>query len=123
MPTTIELAGLPKPDYVQFHSLLPMLRKETRRSAYDAIYGAYLDLQRSVTMDGYKLILYPGIQKALLFDLRKDPLEMKNLADRPESLPRMKKLFARLRQLQVEMGDELDLTARYSELNHPSQIN
>jgi len=118
MPTTIELAGLPKPDYVQFHSLLPMLRKETRHSAYDAIYGAYLDLQRAVTMDGYKLILYPGIQKALLFDLRKDPLEMKDLGDRPESLPRMKKLFARLRQLQAEMGDELDLAARYSELSH-----
>jgi len=119
MPTTMELAGLPKPDYVRFHSLLPLLRKETKSSAYDAVYGAYLNLQRAVTMDGYKLMLYPKIKKALLFDLRQDPLEMKDLGEKPSSLPRMKKLFARFRQLQTEMGDELEIASLYPELNQP----
>lgn len=119
MPTTIELAGKPKPDYVQFHSLLQLLRKQTSKSDYDAIYGAYLDLQRAVTMDGYKLILYPQIKKALLFDLGKDPLEMRDLSERPASRPKMEKLFARLRRLQVEMGDELNLAGIYPQLSSP----
>ena len=52
MPTSLELAGVSRPDHVQFHSLLPLLKGETDKSAYDALYGAYLQLQRSVTADG-----------------------------------------------------------------------
>ncbi len=113
MPTTLELAGIPKPAHVQFHSLVPLLRGETERSAYDAIYGAYLNLQRAVTFEGYKLILYPKIQKALLYDLRHDPLEMTDLAGRPDSKPRLKTLFAKLLELQQQTGDKLDLKAAF----------
>jgi arylsulfatase A-like enzyme len=117
MATCIELAGLQKPDYVEFNSLLPLLRKETRESVYDAIYGAYLDVQRSVTMDNYKLILYPKIEKMLLYNLRRDPLEMRDLSEKKQSLGTMKALFARLQQLQQELGDTLDLAPAYPELS------
>lgn len=115
MATALELAGLEKPDHVEFHSLMPLVRGENVRP-YDAIYGGYLDAQRSVTMDGYKLILYPSIAKVLLYRLTDDPEEMTDLAGKAESLPIIKRLFARLLKLQVETGDELDLKSVYASL-------
>jgi arylsulfatase A-like enzyme len=115
MPTTLELAGAPV-DGVDFHSLLPLLRDQTRRSAYDAIYGAYLDLQRAVTFNNHKLILYPTIPRALLFDLDRDPLELSNLANDPVHLPLMRQLFAQLLMLQKQTGDPLDLRTTFPEL-------
>ena len=72
MPTTLELAGVDKPDHVQFHSLMPLVRGERTVHAYDAIYGAYLQLQRMVTLDGFKLIAYPRAKRLRLYNLRND---------------------------------------------------
>lgn len=116
MPTTLELAGADSSG-VDFHSLLPLLREQTRRSAYPAIYGAYLDLQRAVTADHHKLILYPGIRRARLFDLANDPREMTDLANDPAQQPLMRRLFGRLRELQKQMGDELDCAAAFPEFH------
>jgi len=115
MPTTLEAAGAPIPDEVQFRSLLPLL--DGRRTAsYDAIYGGYLNLQRMVTQDGYKMLLYPKARKVLLFNLRDDPLEMKDLAEAPASKPILKRLFRTLLDLQKQTGDTLDLTKAFPEL-------
>jgi len=108
MPTTLELAGANKPKHVQFTSLMPLIAGR-RKSSYDAIYGGYLKLQRSVTADGYKLILYPAYKKIRLYRLADDPLEMNDLADRPESRPIVKKLLVKLLALQKQTGDTLDL--------------
>jgi arylsulfatase A-like enzyme len=115
MPTTLDLAGAPAAG-LDFHSLLPLLRGQTDRSAYDAIYGAYLELQRAVTFDDHKLILYPTIPRARLFNLERDPLEMSDLADDPVSLPIMRQLFAQLLALQEQTGDALDLRPAFPEL-------
>jgi arylsulfatase A-like enzyme len=124
MATTLDLAGIPKPDHVQFNSLMPLVRATSADASggnsggapYDAIYGAYLGLQRSVKQNGYKLIMYPKIAKALLFNLKDDPQEMKDLADDPQNLPRLKALFARFLDLQRDTGDELDLRSVYPAL-------
>jgi len=108
MPSTLELAGARKPKHVQFKSLLPLIEGRADRN-YDAIYGGYIDLQRMVTADGYKMIYYPKIDKTLLYNLKTDPLEMNNLADDPANARRLGKLKARLRKLQTEVGDKLDL--------------
>lgn len=115
MPSTLELAGANKPDHVQFESLMPLIEGKTKKS-YDAIYGAYKELQRMITQDNYKLILYPQIKKALLYNLKKDPLEMNNLADDSKYKPVIKKLFAKLLELQKQTGDQLDLKTTYPEL-------
>jgi len=112
MPTTLDLAGAPIPAHVQFRSLMPLIRGQ-RDGARDAIYGGYLGVQRMVTQDGYKLLLYPKIKKALLFNLRKDPLEMHDLAEAPGSQAIMKRLFATFRRLQKETGDTLDLAQAF----------
>lgn len=116
MPTALELAGAKKPEHVWFHSLLPLIKGRKKTSPYDAIYGAYLDAQRSITANGYKLILYPKAKKARLYHLAKDPKEMKDLADNASSLPMMKKLFSRLIKLQKEVEDKRDLKAVFPHL-------
>ena len=114
MPTTLELAGVDKPDHVEFKSLTPLMRGEDH-TPYDAIYGAYLQLQRMVTMDGYKLILYPKAKKARLYNLSADPREMKDLSEDPAQQDRIRRMFQRFQELQEETGDELDLTSVFTE--------
>ncbi len=108
MPTTLELAGAAIPRHVQFKSLLPLLTGR-REKSYEAIYGGYINLQRMITDDHFKLIYYPKIDKTLLFDLMADPLEEKNLADDPQYVSRVRKLKEKLRELQRECGDELEI--------------
>lgn len=114
MATSLELAGMEKPPYVAFNSVIDLVNGTTNRSYYSAIYGAYMDYQRMIRKDGYKLIVYPRIHKVLLFDLEKDPNEMNNLADKPKYKKVVKRLFEDLVDLQESMGDQLDLqeTAR-----------
>jgi choline-sulfatase len=108
MPTSLELAGIEKPDHVEFHSLLPLLKGG--KSPYDEIYGCYLEKQRSIRTDQYKLIAYPGAKTLRLYDIRKDPLEMNDLAGDASRKPVVNELFASLVELQREMNDDLDLS-------------
>ena len=115
-PTTIELAGGKPADKVEFHSLLPILNGKSKKHAYDAIHGAYLGLQRSVTVDGWKLILYPKVSKARLYNISEDPFEKKDLAHDPGQGKRVSTLFARMLKLQKEMGDKVDLKESFPKL-------
>lgn len=113
VPTTLELAGIAKPKHVEFQTLLPLVRGKTTESHYDAIYGAYLSLQRAVTVDDHKLLLYPKSKTVRLYNLKADPKEMHDLADDPKQQQTIKRLFARLLKLQEETGDQLDLKNVY----------
>ena len=110
MPTTLELAGVEKPEHVQFHSLLPMLAGGP--SPYDEVYGAYLNKQRSIRTRNHKLIVYPDANVVRLYDLKNDPLEMNDLAGSDEHATRVNRLFNRLKKLQAELKDSLDLGKR-----------
>ena len=116
MASSLEIAGVDKPEHVQFNSVLPLARGETKKSNYDAIYGAYLSVQRSVTMKDKKLLLYPKVPVARLYDVGADPMEMKDLAKDEANKPLMRKLFARLLKLQKETGDQLDLKKTFPDL-------
>jgi len=111
MATSLEIAGLEKPDYVAFNSFLDLAKGNTQKGNYESIYGAYIDFQRMIRKDGFKLIVYPKIEKFLLFDLSKDPEEMVNLAKQEAYQAKVKSLFQDLLELQKEMNDPLDLTS------------
>jgi arylsulfatase A-like enzyme len=111
MATSLELAGVEKPSRVFFNSLLPQLKSNTAPGNYSSIYGCYTDLQRMVSSEQYKLIVYPAAGKMLLFNLKDDPEEMKDIAQLPSSQPIMKKLKAKLIQQQQQLNDKLDLKA------------
>jgi choline-sulfatase len=116
MATTLELAGVAKPAQVEFHSLLPLLRGEQTKTNYPAVYGGYLELQRAVTYDGWKLILYPKAKVVRLFHVAADALEMNDLASDAAQSARKKDLFARLLTLQRQFDDKLDLTKTFADL-------
>ncbi|TWT55278.1 Arylsulfatase [Thalassoglobus neptunius] len=116
MPTTLELAGIEKPEHVDFHSLLPLLESDVPQTNYPAIYGGYIDLQRMVTQNGYKLILYPKIGRARLYNLVSDPWEMNDLFEEEGTQAISRKLFDSLLKLQKENGDKLDLVSAFPNL-------
>ncbi len=107
MPTTLQLAGIKKPQHVEFSSVLPLLAGG--KSPYQSIYGGYLKLQRSIRTEQFKLIAYPKANKLRLYDIQDDPREMNDLASNPAMKPVMKKLFTGLQGLQRELNDDLDL--------------
>ncbi|WP_372751887.1 sulfatase-like hydrolase/transferase [Labilibaculum sp.] len=116
MPSTLELAGVEKPAYVEFNSLMDAVRMERKKSSYPAIYGCYKNLQRMIRKDGFKLIVYPKAKKVLLYDLDNDPLEMNDLSGQDASKSKVKELFAQLIELQESMNDPLDLKVVFPEL-------
>jgi len=111
MASTLDLAGIKKPDHVQFNSLMPLIAGK-KKSNYNAIYGTYKpNDQRMVTEGDYKLIMYPNIKKTKLFNLKTDPKEMKNLATDKKNAPIIAGLFKTFNKLQKETGDTLKVEA------------
>lgn len=106
--TTCELAGMPVPNTVEFPSLAPLLRGEDV-VLHDAVFGSYRHFQRMVRTERWKLIVYPMIQRVQFFDLDADPDECHDLSGDPAQAERIAALRARLRALQAEVGDTLDL--------------
>ncbi len=116
MATVLDLAGVPRPEYVEFNSLMPFVHGDKNESNYHAIYGGYMNLQRMIRSDGYKLILYPAGHVTLLFDLNKDPLEMNDLSKDDDYKDIREDLFGKLTEMQKELADSLDLEKIYPEL-------
>ena len=50
---------IPKPLTLSVQNLLPLAKGKTKASKHREIYGAYLDAQRSITINYHKLIVYP----------------------------------------------------------------
>jgi arylsulfatase A-like enzyme len=116
MATSLDLAGIEKPEYVEFNSLLPMLNKDVAASNYDEIYGAYINFQRMVRTEKYKMIVYPNAKKIRLFDMENDPQEMNDLTDNSDYAEVKKELVAKLKKQQQIMDDPLDLHEAFPEL-------
>jgi len=105
-PTLCELAGIPAPATVEGRSLVPAMRENA--AGRKALYLAYRELQRGVRTPTHKLIEYVvgGRHVATqLFDMRKDPWEMDNLADDPACAGIMAELRREMFRLRDEWGD------------------
>lgn len=116
MATSLDIAQAERPEQVEFQSLMPLLKGETKESKVKAVYGAYLGLQRSVTVGNWKLILYPKISKARLYNIKRDPFEMKDLAGDESKTKLINRLYKRLLKLQKEQADTLDLKSAFPKL-------
>ena len=46
-----------------------------------------------IRRDGFKLIVYPKSEKILLYNLKEDPQELKDIAAEPQSKEKIKTLF------------------------------
>ena len=105
MATALDLGGAEKPEHIEFMSVIPHINGKGK--VRDTMYGAYMNVQRMVSTSQYKLISYPKIEVELLFDLEKDPEEMKNLATNPEYTKVLKEMRGRLDAQMKAFGDPL----------------
>lgn len=116
MATSLDLAGIEKPEYVFFNSVMDLVDGSRTKSHYDAIYNGYINYQRMIRKEGFKLIIYPKLNKLLLFDMENDPEEMNDLSEKPEQQEKVKALFKDLQQLQIQLNDTLDLNNSYQKI-------
>lgn len=108
MASSLKLADVEKPEYVEFNSLIN-IAKGISKGNYDAIYGCYTNAQRMIRKDDFKLIVYPKAEVTLLFDMKNDSLEMNDLSNEKQYSNLKKTLFNDLLALQNSMGDTTDL--------------
>jgi len=106
--TSCDLAGIDIPKSVDFPSLKSLL-KDPNAKGENLIFGAYKDLQRMIRSKHYKLIVYPKVKKLQLFNLKNDPDELVNLANKKRMNDVKSDLLMRLFMKQKELGDFLEL--------------
>ena len=108
-PTLASLTGVTPPAGIDGHDLSPIWRGE-KQKVRDSVFLAFTNWMRSVRDERYKLIRYPQIDYAQLFDLQNDPHEMHSLAADPAQAARIEKMTEMLKQWQAKAGDSQSLT-------------
>lgn len=105
-PTLCGLAELPVPFTVEGKSLVPAIRSP-KTKIRESLSFAYMDYQRAVRGDRYKLIEYAvnGKRTTQLFDLQDDPWETKNLSDDPSFSGHLNRLRKELLHWRDRLGD------------------
>lgn len=118
-PTLLDLAGLPVPADMQGVSMRPLLmaqpapgwRKELYYHYYEESFN--LTAHYGIRTSQYKLIhFYHPIDAWELYNLKKDPTEMKNIYGEPGYKMIADSLRQRLHALQAQYGDTSFLPAR-----------
>jgi uncharacterized sulfatase len=113
-PTFLDLAGVAKPEDMQGRSIRRLMRRKTPKDWRTSMYYHYYEYPAvhsvkrhyGVRTHRYKLIhFYHDIDEWELYDLRKDPREMKNVLDDPAYADTVKKLKAELQRLRNELKD------------------
>lgn len=107
-PTLCDMAGVPIPERVDARSFADVLTGRSDEGR-DALFLAYLNVQRAVRKGDWKLIRYPRVNMTQLFNVRTDPDEMHNVADaNPE---KVRELTGLLASLQKENDDTISLVS------------
>lgn len=113
-PTFLDFAGVEIPDEIQGKSIKPILVNSKEVKWRDAVYYHYYEYPNEhavkrhygVRTDRYKLIhFYNDIDVWELYDLEKDPEEMKNIFGQKEYTEVQKNMKKRLAELQVDYDD------------------
>jgi arylsulfatase A-like enzyme len=104
--TTCALAGIETPKTVEFPGLVNLL-KGSGPPMHDVVFSYYRGFQRAVRTARHKLIVYPVAGVTQLFDLNKDPWEVRDLAGDPWYGPLKASLLERMHRFQRELEDDL----------------
>lgn len=110
--TCLETAGVHKVPEIDGVSLWSMLRGDAAQEAGDAVGREellliYSKTQRALRRGDHKLIRFPNIDRTILFDVKQDPHELRDLSDVPEFAELRGQLEQRLRTAQKRCEDPL----------------
>ena len=120
-PTFLDYAGVEAPSDMQGESFRQLVSGKTD-DWRDAVYYTYYEYPAvhmvkrhyGVATDRYKLIhFYYDIDEWELYDLEKDPDEMKSVYDDPEYADVQKQMHRRLTELRAEYGDSDENDEKY----------
>ncbi|WP_439584952.1 sulfatase-like hydrolase/transferase [Dyadobacter bucti] len=110
-PTLASLTALPKPEAVDGLSLSDVISGKSK-GVRESLFTAYRHFVRAVRDREWKLIRYPERDYTQVFNLKKDPLELDNLAGKPAYRDKEEQLKKLLLQWQKQTGDTLSYTAK-----------
>ena len=113
-PTLLDAAGLEVPSDMQGRSFVPLLRGETPKDWRTAMYYRYyhypmhhrVQPHYGVRTGRHKLIYFNKLDQWELFDLQKDPHELKNVYADPSYAEAVKALKDELYRLKRELKDQ-----------------
>ncbi len=113
-PTLLDATGLQVPADMQGRSFLPLLKGEHPADWRKAMYYRYyhypmhhrVQPHYGIRTDRYKLIYFNKIDQWELFDLQKDPHELRNVYNDPAYAKTVETLKAEMYRLKKELKDE-----------------
>lgn len=107
-PTLCELTGIAAPAGLFGQSVRPLWDGSKPRLR-ETVFLPYLQVQRAIRDERWKLICYPKLGFSQLFDLQSDPHETKSVYDDPKNAAHIDRLFAAMQAWQQKVGDTLVL--------------
>ncbi len=110
-PTLTELCNLPEPELIDGESLVPVIKGKSEE-VRPSLLTAFMHTARAVRTKEWKLIRYPERDYTELFNLKKDPLELNNLAGKVEYKAKQEELTDLMREWQNIANDTASLTAK-----------
>jgi arylsulfatase A-like enzyme len=127
--TFLDAAGVKSPATMQGSSLAPLLRGSTPKNWRDAIYYQYFEYpgwhavrrQYGVRTSRYKLIHYYEVDQWEMFDLDKDPNELKSIYANESYAPVRRDLEAKLAALRKQYAVPDHDPSRYSPWELPPE--
>ena len=107
-PTLCDTLRIQPPADLEGESLRPVWEGKKDR-VRDSVFLPFIDVQRSVRDERWKLIAYPRIGHLQLFDLQSDPDERVNLIGRSDGAEHVRRLQKLMNGWQAKVGDTLEL--------------
>ncbi len=109
-PTLCNLTGIPVPTNIEGKSMVAAFGNGPFKGR-DQVFFAYLNLQRAIVEQGFKLVLYHvnGQSHTQLFNLKADHLELNNLAEKSEFKAKVGAMTVLLNTTMKQLGDFCDL--------------
>jgi arylsulfatase A-like enzyme len=109
-PTLCDVAGLTAPGNLSGESLRPIWTGQLEKIR-ETCFLPYIQVQRAIRDERWKLICYPKINYIQLFDLQNDPDERQSVYDNPAHAPHVARLLGLMKEWQARVGDTLALPA------------
>jgi arylsulfatase A-like enzyme len=109
-PTVCDLTAVTPPDRLEGASLRP-LWQGSKEKIRDTVFLPYMQIQRAVRDERWKLIAYPQASHLQLFDLQADPNEQNSLAESPQYADQVQRLLELMKQWQAKSDDKLVVPA------------